>query len=381
MRRCARTDELRLALAADEELGGDLAAHAATCSECSRVRAVTRRFRARLDAAAAELVTDSLPASTPMAARMAPPASRRRSSPGALLSVIASSTLVAFAVVGVLVAGMSLTDALRGGTGAGDEAAERDLDPVDCYLGDPTVDVVAGNDGVSAVPGAVVAYCFGVVESGGDDRARAVSCARSTSQSAMSRRAREAGASSSAAGTDDPEYLGACTMVVDVDFTLEQPPDDASVPSVPLGSWEDAGAKAGWSVLRPSWLPDGYELAALQGFGTPADAQTVSSVVATYLRAGNPLVIEQFVIAEPDAFRIELSIPPDQLGDVSTGRTSVDGHAAFWADGVVVTAAGPGQDIDAIVLTWTDGATGYRITSRTEDLEALRRVGESLSGA
>ncbi len=380
MRRCARADEVRRAVAADEELGEGLAAHAATCSECSRDHAAARRFHARLDAAAAELVTDSLPASTPMAARMAPPASRRRSSPGMLLSAIASAALVAFAVVGIVVAGMSLTDALEGRVGAGPEAAEQDLDPVDCYLGDPTVDVAAGNDGISAVPGAVVAYCFGVVEAGVDDRAGAISCARATSREAEIRRAGEAGRSASPEISRDPDYLGACSMVVDVDFTLEQPPDEAGgVPSVPMVSWEDADEAADWSVLRPGWLPDGYELAALQGFGTPADTRTVSSVAATYLRSGSPLTIEQFAVAEPDAFRIELSIPGDQLGDVSTGRTTVDGHAAFWADGVVVTAAGPGQDIDALVLTWTDGATGYRITSRTEHLEGLRRIGESLS--
>lgn len=381
MRRCARADEVRRALAADEGLSGDMSAHVATCSECGRIHATARRLHARLDAAAAELVTDSLPASITMAARMAPAASRRRSSPGVLLSAIASAALVAFAVVGIVVAGMALTDSLRGRTGAGPEAAQQDIDPVDCYLGDPTVDVVAGNDGVTAVPGAVVAYCFGVVDAVGDDRARAISCARATDRLAAIRRASEAGDYPSPEASGYPAYLGACTAVVDVEVTREEPPDDGGgVPSVALASWEDAHARADWSVLRPRWLPDGYELAALQAFGTPADLGTVSSVVATYLRSGSPLTIEQFVIAEPDAFRIELSIPGDQLGDVATGRTTVDGHAAFWADGVVVTAAGPGQDVDALVLTWTDGATGYRVTSRAEDLAALRRIGESLAG-
>lgn len=195
------------------------------------------------------------------------------------------------------------------------------------------------------------------------------------------RRASEAGDHPSPEASGDPAYLGACTTVMEVEVTLEEPPDDGGrVPAVPLASWTDAFDATDWPVLRPRWLPDGYELAALQGFGTPADLGTVSSVVATYLRSGSPLTIEQFVIAEPDAFRIELSIPGDQLGDVATGRTTVDGHAAFWADGVVVTAAGPGQDVDALVLTWTDGATGYRVTSRAEDLAALRRIGESLAG-
>ncbi len=379
MRRCARAEEVRRALAEDELLSGELATHAATCSECARISAAARRFHARLDAATAELVTDSLPANTPMAARMAPSATGRRSSPGVLLSAIASTALVAFAAVGIVVAGVSLTDALQGGAGAR-EAAGQDLDPVDCYLGDPTVNVAAGNDGVSAVPGAVIAYCFGVVEAGVDDRARAISCARATSSMAAHRRAREAWETASPAASGDPAYLGACTMVVDVEVTHEEPADEASVPSVPLASWENADEETDWSVFRPGWLPDGYDLAALQGFGTPADLGTVSSVVATYLRSGSPLTIEQFAIADPDAFRIELSIPGDQLRDVSTGRTTVDGHPAFWADGVVVTASGPGQDIDALVLTWTNGATGYRITSRTEDLESVRRIGGSLTG-
>lgn len=102
-------------------------------------------------------------------------------------------------------------------------------------------------------------------------------------------------------------------------------------------------------------------------------------MVATYLRNGTPLSIDQFVIADPDAFRIELTIPGDDLGAVSTGRTMVHQHHAFWAAGVVAeTSGGPGLDVDTLVLTWSDDRVGYRITARIDDLEAVRRIAASL---
>ena len=381
MRRCARSEEVRRALAADGHVAGDLAAHVAACSECAGIHAAARRFQARLDAATAELITDALPPSTAIVARTAPPVSRRRASPGMLLSAVASAALVAFAAVGILVTGASLTESLNGGSGAGPEASGQDLETVDCYLGDPSVHVDTSSLG-DASPGATVAYCFGAVDTAGDDRARAISCARSLDGEREIRRAWETGETPGPAASD-PTYLGACTMVVDVEVRDVDLPEDGStdrVPSVPLTSWDGADAVVGWPLLRPGWLPEGYDLVVLQGFGPATDRGAVDWVAATYLRAGSPLTIDQFVVADPDAFRVELNVSGDQLADVTTGQTTVGNHSAIWADGVVATSGGPGQDVDAVVLTWTDGELGYRITSRSDDLDALRRFGESLTG-
>lgn len=379
MRSCARAEDVRHALAADGVVIGDLAAHVAACSECAGVHGAARRFRARLDAATAELITDALPPSTAVIARTAPLPTRRRPSPVTLLSAVALTTLVAFAAVGIVATGASLTGALVGRPGAGPDAAGQDLETVDCLHRDPSVNVIAaGTD----VPGAIIAYCFGAVDTDGDDRAGAVTCALSVDREGEIRRATEAGATPRADPTD-PAYLGACTAVVHVETRDVEPPEDGSTdhsPSVPLTTWDEAGAAVAWPLRRPDWLPDGYGLVVLQGFGPRTDREAVDWVAATYLRAGSPLTIDQFVVDEPDAFRIELSLSGDQLEDVTTGQTTVGQHAAFWADGVVATSGGSGQDVDALVLTWTDGAVGYRITSRSDGLDALRRIGESLMG-
>ena len=379
MRSCARAEDVRQALAADGLVAGDLAAHVAACSECAGVGAEGRRFQERLENATAELITDALPASTAIVARTAPSAARRRSSAGTLLSAVASVALVTFAVVGIVVTGASLAGSLIDGSGAGTGVPEPDLETADCYVGDPSVDVSSVGNGM---PGAVIAYCFGAVATETDDRARAISCALSMDRQLQARRANEAG-ETPAPGAVDPPYLGACTRVVEVEVKNVDPPDDGAtdrVPSIPLTSWDEADAVVGWPLRRPGWLPDGYDLVVLQGFGPATDGGAVDWVAATYLRSGSPLTIDQFAVAEPDAFRIELNVTGDQLRDVTTGRTTVGGQPAFWADGVVATSGGPGQDLDALVLTWTDDGVGYRITSRSDDLDVLRRIGASLTG-
>jgi hypothetical protein len=379
MRRCARAKKVREALAADGILAGGLAAHVATCSECAGIH-VARRFQARLDAAMAELITDALPSSTAIVARTAPAVARRRSSPSTLLSAIASGALVAFALVGIFVTGASLRDTLDGRSGAGPMVSDQDLETVDCYLGDPSVHVDTTGLG-NGNPGAAIAYCFGAVETERDDRAHAISCARSMDRQAQIRRAWETGETPEP-DASRPTYLGACARVVDVEVRDVGPSEDGltgKVPSVPLTSWDEADEVVEWPLLRPGWLPEGYELVVLQGFGPAINREVVDWVAATYLRAGNPLTIDQFVVTDPDAFRVELNISGDQLANVTTGQTTVASHGAFWADGVVATSGGPGQGVDALVLTWTDGEVGYRITSRSDDLDALRRMGESLT--
>lgn len=44
------------------------------------------------------------------------------------------------------------------------------------------------------------------------------------------------------------------------------------------------------------------------------------------------------------------------------------------------TSGGPNLDVGTLMLTWSEGEVGYRITSRSDDRETLRRIGESLGG-
>lgn len=381
MRRCGRSEELREALAAEEPMGQSLAAHVAACAECVQIRGAARRFESGLDTAMAELVTDALPPSTVIVARTAPRSALRRPSPGIVVSAVATAGLVAFAVVGVVATGASISEAVRGDSAAGSDASDEYLDRVDCYLGESTVDVTVERVG-DAAPRAVVAYCMGV-EGMEVDRRAAVTCVRSQSRDAAARMQRRAGEAGEAFEVDaDRAYLGACTRVEDGDAADHAPEAGTilAVPAAPFGSWDEAAAGVAWPVLRPGWLPDGYQLAALQGFAAPSEPEAIDSVVATYLRNGSPLSIDQFVVVDPDAFRIQLTIPGDELGKVSTGRTTVGEHPAFWASGVVVpTVGGPGSDVDALVLTWRDDGVGYRITAQSDDLDALRRLAESLT--
>lgn len=382
MRRCAHADQVREALATDTPLTEELAVHAASCSECTGIRARARRFEERLDAATADLITDALPPSLPAIARGVPRTSGRGASPGVLLGALASTALVAFAAVGVIVTGASVADSFQGVPGAGPDATQDDPEAVQCYLGNPTVQVAAVDRGTPDESRAVIAYCIGAVDSGSDDRGRAISCARSVAVERERGREAEAGRTPRP-DASDPTYLRACTHVVDVEVRgVDQADDQAASdgPSVPLLTWERADSAAGWPLLRPQWLPDGYELAALQGFGSLRDTERIASVSATYLRAGTALTVEQFLLPEPEGFRIELSIPGEQLYGVSTGQTTVGDQPAFWADGVITTAAGAGFDVDALVLTWASDGIGYRITSRFDDLDVLRRIAESLNG-
>jgi len=372
---------VRQALAAEEPIAPGLAAHVAACADCSNVRAAARRFDARLDAAVADLVTDALPSTTAMAARMAPHATRRRPTPGTLLSTVMAGALVIFAVVGVVATGASISDAMRTGAVADPDAPGPDLDRVDCYVGGSIVEVTVERV-VGAGLGGTVAYCF-AVEQVDADREAAIACARSAADAAAARIARESAGAGASFTVDDGEgdSLRACILVEETDArdgSIEAEPPPA-LPSTQFDSWDEAATTTAWPLLRPGWLPDGYQLAALQGFAAPSDRE-VNWVSATYLRNGILLSVDQFEIADPDDPGVELSLPGYELGEVSAGRTTVGGQPAFWAAAVVSAGGGgPGSDVQTLVLNWDDGEIGYRITGRNEDLDSLKRIAESLS--
>lgn len=367
MRRCARAEELREALAAEAPLDASLNAHVATCPECARIAAGARRFESRLDLAMAELVTDALPPSIVMAARTAPPAAGRRRA-RILASTILAAAVLGFAVIGAVATGTSVSDAILGGGPDRGSSPSGALPAVDCYLGEPVVDVVGGS-ATGEAPQVMVAYCIGEGSSTAS-AGTAITCVR----------AFEVGARIGPREDDERGYLGACMRVEEAGSTElpAEAPSTAS-PPMPFPAWADAAAAVVWPVAQPRWLPDGYGLAALQGITSTGTPGTIDTVIATYLRAGVPLSLEQFTIADPDAFHVELALPGTGLRDVTTGQTPVNGSPAFWASGIdVATGHGPESNVDALVLAWRDDAVGYRITARDLDLETVRRVAESI---
>lgn len=376
MRRCPRSEELRRTLAAEEPMAPDLAAHVTGCAECSRVSAGLRRFGARLDAAVADLVTDALPPTTAVAARMAPHTTRRRPTPGSLAGTLLAGAIVIFAAVGVVATGASLTEAMRGGSAAVPEPPEADLDRVDCYIDGAMVEVTVERVGASG-PEGTVAYCFGT-QRVDVDRQAAIQCAQSTARAAAARVARESPGNSAIPAAGDDGGSRACSLIEGTDRPVDEdgPP---AYPSTQFDSWDEAAASTNWAVVRPEWLPEGYELAALQGFAEPHDGG-IGSVLATYLRNGMLLSVEQFEVLDLDASAVELSLPGAELGAVSAGQTTVGDHEAFWATGVMAApGGGPGSEVETRVLSWRDGGVGYRITARSVDLEVLERIAESLT--
>lgn len=369
MRSCAHAEQARQAVVAELPFDDDLRAHVAACPVCARIAARARRFESRLDTAMGELVTDALPPGTATIARSAPPATRRRRPPRVLAGAMLGAAVVGFAAVGAVVTGSGLTDAFLGGRNEEVAPSAAAIETVDCYLGEPTGIVV---DGVPpGDPSAVrVAYCFGdaadTVSVGG-----AISCVR----------AFDADARIGPRKGDDRSYLGACTRVQEAGSTMTS--EESLVtpgPPRPFTTWADAVAAVDWPLREPTWLPDGYGLTALQGFASADAPDMTASVIAMYLRNGVPLILEEFAIADPDGFQVELSLPNGGVRSVTTGQTTVDGNPAFWASGVdVETGAAPAQRVQAMVLAWRDDAVGYRITARELDLEAVRRIAASIS--
>jgi len=360
MRECARSGELRAALATRETLADGLAAHVAGCARCTRITAGANRFDARLDAAMAELVTDALPPSTLAVARTAPPSPGRRPSIGMLAGTLVATAVVVFAVVGVVTTGATLSNSFRDGAIPGSGSTDGRIETIDCYLGDPVVDVMAEGDG----PMVQIAYCFDGSRSVSVDH-RVVTCVRSGNGSARQ--------------DHYPSYLAACSRVEDVGAVTDPETEVEALPiapSDPFRTWDDARAAVPWAA-EPGWLPHGYNLAALQGFTAVSDPDAIGTVVAIYLHNGTPLSIEQFAIADSGDFRVELELPRRDIDDVTTGRTTVGRLGAFWADGVAVQT-GQGLQAQTLVLTWSDGRVGFRITARDTDLDALRRIGASL---
>lgn len=372
MRSCPRSADLRRALAEEVPLDTSLAAHVEMCADCARVLAAVRRFDRRLDVAMTGLVSDAPPPDTVVAARTAR-LPRVRRSPAAFMSTIATVALAAFAVVGAITAGSTLSDAVNG-IRAGSSVPVAGEVTVGCRLGEAQAEVVTERL-VDAAPVSQVVFCMGAQPETADAGGRGITCLVS-----------ESGAMPASSQPAVPDFLGACVEVERVSAMQEarrrseEPVGANPVPMVSLRSWDDAVASAAWPVRRPAWLPDGYHLSALQRSDS-RDGTSIDTVVAIYLRNGMPLTIEQFPVAHADAFGVDLSVTADEVDDVATGQTTVGGRLALWASGVVANTSGGGTlSLGQMMLAWSDGEVGYRLTARAVDLADLRRVATSLGG-
>lgn len=152
-----------------------------------------------------------------------------------------------------------------------------------------------------------------------------------------------------------------------------------------FATWDEAKARASFSLRTPGWTPPGFWLSALQSFGLdtdpPAAAVEVDSVVASFTGPdGQYAWLDQFWLAQPETFDLARSLPEPGPG-IGHGVVRIGGRNALWQAGVVTldNAGNPtGWDRSVLVLTWVDGQTGYRLQAKGLDLAALSRMGESL---
>ena len=151
-----------------------------------------------------------------------------------------------------------------------------------------------------------------------------------------------------------------------------------------FATWDEAKARASFSLRTPGRTPPGFWLSALQSFmpvdPTAADVE-IDSVVASYTGPdGQYAWLDQFWLAQPERFDLARSLPEPGPG-IGHGVLGIGDRNAIWQAGVVTLddAGNPtGWDTSVLVLTWVDDQTGYRLQAQGLDLAALARMGESL---
>lgn len=114
MRNCRRLHEVHQALAAEEPLSAELAAHALACSECQGELAAARRLDNQLRAVIDERIEGALPPDTLMAASEPLRLPAARPTLRRLASGVAAVAITLFAVVGVAATGATLSGVLTG---------------------------------------------------------------------------------------------------------------------------------------------------------------------------------------------------------------------------------------------------------------------------
>lgn len=148
-----------------------------------------------------------------------------------------------------------------------------------------------------------------------------------------------------------------------------------------FSSWDQAQNAVPWAVA-PTSLPAEYELAAIQGFSAPFAAGEIDSVIATYVGSqGGMLTIDEFYVARPDAFDVALTLPQNLPPEIGSGQVQIGDATGYWTGAVIVEnpVGVPRVDQEAIVLTWAEGTTGFRLTGRGMTLETLLTVAESMA--
>ena len=131
MRSCRRVHEVHEAVAANEPLAAELAAHVAACSECQVELAAARRIDHQLQAAIDARIQDALPPATLVAASDALRLPAARPTLRRLASGVAAVAITLFAVVGVAATGASLSGVITGNGNLDPDGVHRDFTA--CY--------------------------------------------------------------------------------------------------------------------------------------------------------------------------------------------------------------------------------------------------------
>lgn len=149
-------------------------------------------------------------------------------------------------------------------------------------------------------------------------------------------------------------------------------------------SWQEAEDYVGWPLRRPTSLPAGIRLTALQAFifdGAPTPPDSIS---ATYTGEGGASIgFWQDRVIVPEAFSFERSIP-NPPADIPLERIEMDGSLGYWMGGVALSNdAGNwiGWDHNVIVLEWQSGDVIYRFQGTDVELTELIDMARSLQAA
>ena len=160
-------------------------------------------------------------------------------------------------------------------------------------------------------------------------------------------------------------------------------PEQRIIPleSVWFGTWEEAAQNAGWPLRKPTSLPPGFRLTALQAFVWEASSAP-DDIVASYTGDDRATIsFSQAFLAVPGAYSFE-KIVPSPPADIELERIEIDGSLGYWVGGVpIVDDNGDpaGWDREAVVLEWQSGDVVYRLSGRAVGLEVLIAIARSLA--
>ena len=172
--------------------------------------------------------------------------------------------------------------------------------------------------------------------------------------------------------------IGVFTITTEAPITVQptaRPPDAAQAPAAAQSAAE-ASQLAGFSVLAPQGLPDGY------AFVEPLSIVPVGSgktVVSTYL---NPTQ-EAFILINQSQFQGGDSYSDYVSGQETVQDVEVRGHPGVWITGRMMTSPVAGQPNGEKLrasnwLRWEENGIVYLVASDRLSLEEVLQLAQSL---